>query len=169
MINVWGYIEVLWQQVTILKSRWFLWSIFCNVDQKSYEIRNFDTLCINPVIIETAFNLTNKEALTVLCSVVHVKHTGSGWSTNDVYRETRDIVKCFSLLLEYFTTEDSTVKTTALFEHCFMIMNPLNFPMYFSLLFKTNYRHMSYSSVFYSLIKHAFSTNQSACYIWTLL
>ena len=27
-----------------------------------------------------------------------------------MYWETRDIVKCFSLALEYFTTEDSTVK-----------------------------------------------------------
>ena len=30
-----------------------------------------------------AVELTNKEASTVLCSVV--KHTGSGWSTKEVY------------------------------------------------------------------------------------
>ena len=33
-------------------------------------------------ITEMAFNLTNEEALTVLCSVV--KHTGKGWSTKEL-------------------------------------------------------------------------------------
>ena len=35
-----------------------------------------------PAITEMAFNLTNEEALTVLCSVV--KHTGKGWSTKEL-------------------------------------------------------------------------------------
>ena len=42
--------------------------------------------------------LTNREALTVLCSVV--KHAGSGQSTKEVQGETRDVVECFSPLLE---------------------------------------------------------------------
>ena len=33
-------------------------------------------------------HLTNREALTVLCSAI--KHTGSGWSTEEVRGETRD-------------------------------------------------------------------------------
>ena len=44
------------------------------------------------------YNLTNEEASTVLCSVV--KHAGSGYSTKEVYGETRDVVECLSLLLE---------------------------------------------------------------------
>ena len=43
-------------------------------------------------------HLTNKEALTVLCSVV--KHAGSGLSLKEVQGETREVVECFSLLLE---------------------------------------------------------------------
>ena len=35
-----------------------------------------------PAITVMAFNLTNEEALTVLCSVV--KHTGKGWSTKEL-------------------------------------------------------------------------------------
>ena len=47
------------------------------------------------------YHLTNREALTVLCSVV--KHAGSGQSTKEVQRETRDVVECFSTLYEYLT------------------------------------------------------------------
>ena len=46
------------------------------------------------------FYLTNKEASTVLCSVV--KHAGSGRAQKKC-RETRDVVECFSLLLECST------------------------------------------------------------------
>ena len=42
--------------------------------------------------------LTNREALTVLCSVVG--HAGNGSSTKEVYGETRDVFECFSPLLE---------------------------------------------------------------------
>ena len=44
--------------------------------------------------------LTNKEALTVLCSVV--KHAGSG-RAREVLGKTRDAVECFSPLLECST------------------------------------------------------------------
>ena len=56
--------------------------------------------------------LTNREALTVLCSVV--KHARCGQSTKEMQRETRDVVECFSLLLGFSIR--------------FMIKNSLNSP-----------------------------------------
>ena len=41
--------------------------------------------------------LKNKEALTVLCSIV--KHVGSACARREVYGGKRDVVECFSLLL----------------------------------------------------------------------
>ena len=69
-------------------------------------------------------DLTNKEALTVLCSVI--KHAGSGWSTKEVYGERRNVVGCFSPLLECtghlsdcLTTEQSTVNADQFPTHYF--------------------------------------------------
>ena len=74
------------------------------------------------------YHLTNREALTVLCSVV--KHAGSGQSTKEVQGETLDYVSCFSLhffralaasCVLYNRTEHSQG-----FSICFIIKNPLN-------------------------------------------
>ena len=58
-------------------------------------------------------NSQNKEALTVLCSVV--KHLGSGWNTQEVGRNTR-LRLVFPLTLlscpSRFITEQSTVETS---------------------------------------------------------
>ena len=48
-----------------------------------------------------AIYLTNKEASTVLCSVV--KHAGSGRARKKCTGKTRDVVECFSPLLECST------------------------------------------------------------------
>ena len=49
-------------------------------------------------ILRTLQYKTNREALTVLSSVI--KHAGSGQSTKEVQGETGDVVECFSPLLE---------------------------------------------------------------------
>ena len=86
-------------RIGIFKSRWFLSSIFRFVDQKCYKIENYNTLGINPAITETAFNFTNEEPLTVLCSVV--KHTRKRLEHKiSVEINKCVIVKCFSILLE---------------------------------------------------------------------
>ena len=63
-------------------------------------LRDWELQCsvYKSAITEMAFNLTNEEAFTMLRSVV--KHTGKGWSTKELQRQTSDIVECFSILLE---------------------------------------------------------------------
>ena len=112
--------------------------------------------------------LTNKEALTVLCSVrCKARTTGSGQNTKEVQGGTRDVVECFSLLLEQY----NRIELSRDFFICFMnIKNPVKFPTHSFLIFKTIFiifykakecrQHM-----FYTLIKHAFATNQNARYI----
>ena len=75
------------------------------------------------------FELTNREAVTVLCSVV--KHTGSGWSAKEVWGETRDVVKYFSLLLGCSSSFLSALQLNKTehsqgFSICLIIKNPLN-------------------------------------------
>ena len=88
-------------------------------------------------------HLTNKEAMTVLCSVV--KHSGSGQSLKEVQGETREVVECFSLLLEcsgLFLSDKESVKL----------------PTHRFLIFKTNFfskANQIVVSMFYTLIKHA--------------
>ena len=62
--------------------------------------------------------LTNREALTVLCSVV--KHARSGLNTKEVQGETRGLVECLSPLLECSTEHSQG------FSICFIVKNPLN-------------------------------------------
>ena len=88
-------------------------------------------------------HLTNKEALTVLCSVV--KHAGSGQSLKEVQGETREAVECFSLLLECFGLFLSDKEYVKLPTHRFLI-------------FKTNVFskvNQIAVSMFYTVIKHA--------------
>ena len=68
--------------------------------------------------------LTNKEALTALCSVrCKARTTGSGQNTKEVQRGTRDVVECFYLLLEW----QNRIELSQDFLICFMnINNPLN-------------------------------------------
>lgn len=46
------------------------------------------------------YYLTNREALSTLQIFSVVKRAGRGWSTEEVWGETRDVVDCFSPLLD---------------------------------------------------------------------
>ena len=69
--------------------------------------------------------LTNKEALTVLCSVrCKARTTGSGQNTKEVQGGTRDVVDCSSLLLE-----QNRIELSQDFFICFMnTVSPLLSP-----------------------------------------
>ena len=70
---------------------------------------------INPSFKISPF-LTNKEALTVLCSVrCKARTTGSGQNTKEVQGGTRDVVECFSLLLD-----QNRIELSQDFFNCFM-------------------------------------------------
>ena len=71
-------------------------------------------------------HLTNKEVLTVLCSVV--KHAGSGQRLKEVQGETREVVECFSLLLECSTLILSDKESVKLPTHRFLIFKTNFFP-----------------------------------------
>ena len=71
-------------------------------------------------------HLTNKEVLTMLCSVV--KHAGSGQRLKEVQGETREVVECFSLLLECSTLILSDKESVKLPTHRFLIFKTNFFP-----------------------------------------
>ena len=71
-------------------------------------------------------HLTNKEVLTVLCSVV--KHAGSGQRLKEVQGETREVVECFSLLLECSALILSDKESVKLPTHRFLIFKTNFFP-----------------------------------------
>ena len=75
--------------------------------------------------------LTNREALTVLCSVV--KHAGSSQSTKEVQGETRDVVEYFSLLLScsscFLRALLKKTEHSQGFSICNIIKNLLNSPL----------------------------------------
>ena len=109
--------------------------------------------------------LTNKEALTVLCSVrCKARTTGSGQNTKEVQGGTRDVVECFSLFLEQYNRVQSRL-LNLFYEY----KESVKFPTHSFLIFKTIFifflQQKSVVSMFYTRIKHAFSTNQSARYI----
>ena len=71
-------------------------------------------------------HLTDKEVLTVLCSVV--KHAGSGQRLKEVQGETREVVECFSLLLECSALILSDKEFVKLPTHRFLIFKTNFFP-----------------------------------------
>ena len=164
-----GCMEI-WLESINFKSRRFLSSIFRFVDQKCY--KNYNTLGINPAITETAFNFTNEKALTVLCSVI--KHTRKKLEHKiSIEINKCDIVKCFSILLErcglFLSALQQNRAQSRLFFFFALRQDFVKF-RYFELILRQSIGrwHDSFSSVFYTLIKHAFSANQCML-IWTLL
>ena len=163
-----GCMEI-WLESINFKSRRFLSSIFRFVDQKCY--KNYNTLGINPAITETAFNFTNEKALTVLCSVI--KHTRKKLEHKiSIEINKCDIVKCFSILLERCGLFLSALQQNRAQSRLFFFALRQDFVKfrYFELILRQSIGrwHDSFSSVFYTLIKHAFSANQCML-IWTLL
>ena len=138
-----------------------------------YSQSMFDEIFFKCVLEITAGYLTNKEALTVFCSIM--------WSTQEeasaviCAEETWDVVEC--VLLECSGRGFlSTLQRYNRSEHrqsffiCFLIKNPLISPRISLKFLKQTIGRWrgSFSSVFYTLIKHEFSTNQSARYTWIL-
>ena len=76
----------------------------------------------------------------MLCSVE--KHAGSGLSTKELSRETRDVVLCFSLLRFLNQLFNRTEHSQGFFI-CFMIENPFVPTHYFTLFQPVRVRDLS--------------------------
>ena len=106
----------------------------CDVLHHSSQVRGYNYCSLYRAgSVDVNVDLTNKEALTVLCSVV--KHAGSGQSTKEVQGERRNEFGCFSPLLECsshlsecFTTEQSTVNADQFPTHYFQFSKQTLFP-----------------------------------------
>ena len=111
--------------------------------------------------------LTSKEALTVLYVVKH-----ADWQRLKHERSVEGNTRCSRVFLSTSWVVQQNRAQPRLLYLFYEYKESVKFPTHSFLIFKTIFffkakecrQHM-----FYTLVKHAFATNQSARYIWTLL